>query len=162
MSIFNYPRYPDWTSRWAYFIQDCLHLRTDLKVDWEHINCTQFSGQGIAAITGHDPYEEGGWEGKFSTPEEAADTIKAAGFSSLDELIASLFKEVPLSMAWPGDVVLIKAAPQMDLSVGVVKMMPHGVVLADPPFFYAVTHEGLGRGDLYGDAVRAFAVGREI
>lgn len=159
--MFVYPRYPDWTARWAHFIKDSLDLWEDLKLDWGGVNCTQFSGQGVEALTGHNPYEEGGWADKFGTPQEAADAIVEAGFNTLDDLIAALFPEVPLSMAWPGDVVLIAAAPQGDLSVGVVQKMPHGVALADPPFFYAVTPEGLGRGPLYTQAVRAFAVGRE-
>lgn len=130
-----------------------------MKLDWGHINCTQFSGSGIEAITGHDPYVEGEWEGHFQDEWEAGKEIRRRGFETLDDVIADLFPEIPLAFVMPGDVVLIKSAA-WDGESRIV--MPHGVALADPPFFYAVTPEGLGRGDLYSDGVRGFAVGRSI
>lgn len=160
--MFTYPRLDDWTSRWAGFIKDSLDLRHDLVLDWDVINCTQFGGQGIEAITGHNPYEEGGWQEKFTTSKDAVVAIKAEGFTTLDDLIASLFPEIPLAFTWPGDVVLIKAIPWGEASANERKTMPHGVALADPPFYYAVTEQGLGRGDLRAEGIRAFAIGHEV
>jgi hypothetical protein len=158
--MFECERLPDWTARWAEFIQDCLDLSSDLKLDWGHINCTQFSAPGIEAITGKNPYEEGGWEGLFDSPMSAAKEIRKRGFNNLDEVIASLFPEIPLAFVWPGDVVLIKASPTHESEPS--QIMPHGVGLANNPFFFAVEERGLGRGDLFTSAIRAFAVGHQI
>lgn len=159
--MFTHPRLNDWTGRWSEFIKDTLDLAGDLRLDWAGINCTQFSGQGIEALTGHNPYEEGEWEGKFTTALSAAKEIKKRGFNTLDDVIASLFpNEVPLAYAWPGDVVLIQTVPWTEEDVRAV--MPHGVCLAEPPYFYGVSPEGVGRGDLFKDAVRCFAIGREV
>jgi hypothetical protein len=158
--MFECDRLPDWTARWAEFIQDCLGLSADLKLDWANINCTQFSAQGIEAITGKNPYEEGGWEGLFDSPMSAALEIKRRGFNNLDEVIASLFPEIPLAFVWPGDVVLIRTTLTEDEAATAI--MPHGVGLANSPFFFAVEENGLGRGDLFLQATRAFAVGHTI
>lgn len=158
MATFTYPRYPDWTSRWSYFIKDSLDLQLDLVLDWESINCTQFVSQGIEAITGHNPYEEDGWVDTFTTAEGAGKAIRKRGYNTLDEVTEALFPEIPLSFVWPGDLVLIRSAP----CEATRQIMPHGWALADPPFFYVVGEQGLGRGDLLKEAIRGFAIGHEV
>jgi hypothetical protein len=158
MGTFTHPRLPDWTIRWTEFIKVSLDKAGELKLDWEDITCTQWSGDGIEAITGHNPYEP--FRGKHHGVMGACKAIKAAGFNSLDELIADLFEEVPLSMAHQGDLVLAKSGGWGE--EGSEEIMPHAVGLADPPLYWAVTEAGLGKGDLYADGVRAFAVGRVI
>lgn len=157
--MFTHERLPDWTARWAHFIKDGLDLSPDLQLDWENINCTQFSASGIEAITGHNPYEEEEWLGTFTNSIGAALEIRRRGFETLDDVIASLFPEIPLAFVWPGDVVLISSTP-WDEAARVV--MPHGVALADPPYFYAVNEAGMGRGDLYASTVRAFGIGHSV
>lgn len=158
--MFMYPRLPDWTSRWAHFIKDTLDLASDLRLNWMDVHCAQFTGSGIEAITQHNPYEEDGWADKFTTAASAAKEIRKRGFTTLDDVIVSLFPEIPLAYAWPGDVVLVNTVPWTDEETRTV--MPHGVTLADPPFFYGVSPEGVGRGDLYQDAFKCFAIGREV
>lgn len=160
MVMFAYPRRPDWTGRWSEFIKDTLDLAPDLRLDWEHINCTQFLGQGIEALTGHNPYEEDGWAGKFTTPLSAAKEIKKRGYNTLDDVIADRFKEIPLAFTWPGDIVLVNTVPWANDETRLI--MPHGVTLAEPPFFYGVSEEGVGRGNLYTEAYKCFAVGHEV
>lgn len=158
--MFDYERRPDWTARWAEFIKDSLDLQPELCLDWEFTSCTSFAAQGIEAITGRNPFEEGEWDGKFTTPLSAAKEIKRRGFLTLDDVIASLFVEIPLAFAWPGDVVLVRALPWSDEEARSV--MPHGVGLVDPPYYYSPAELGLGRGDLYKEAVRAFAIGHGV
>lgn len=159
MSRFEHLRLPDWTQRWSEFIRDCQQIQSDLKLDWEHVNCTYLTGQGIEAITGHNPYDD--WEGKFTTSQGAAKEIKKRGFETLDDVMLDLFPEVPLSMVWPGDVVLIRTLA-WDGDEELRTVMPHGVALADPPVFWAITLDGMGTGPLYEQAVKALAVGREV
>jgi hypothetical protein len=166
--MFTYPRIDNWTGKWSEFVKDTLDLQRDLILDWGDINCTQFSADGIEAITDHNPYDEGEWRGKFSSSLSAVKVIKRRGFNTLDDVIASLFPEIPLSFVWPGDVVLVKSVPwsdETDAADGTLfarEVMPHGVALADPPYYYAVTEQGVGKGDLYKEAVRGFAVGHTI
>lgn len=156
---FTHPRLPDWPARWSEFVKDCLDLTADLKLDWEYIHCAQFSGSGIEAITGHDPYEP--FKGKFKTAHGGMKVIKEEGFNTLDDLIAALFEEVPLSLAQSGDIALARTI-SWEGDEEARTIMPHGVVLCDPPVYYAVTPEGFGKGNLYEDSIRAFAVGRSI
>lgn len=155
---FTYPRYPDWPARWAEFIRDCQQLSSDLSIDWEYINCLQFAMMGVEAITGHDPYDQVRQD--VSTPLSAIKAIKAQGFNTLDEVPPALFDEIPLAFAQPGDVLLVNAAPWSD-NEEILTVIPHTVALADPPFYYAPGLEGLGRGHMYKEALRAFAVGHK-
>lgn len=158
-TLFMHKRLPDWTARWSEFIKECQELERDLTFDWSHINCTQFMGQGIEAITGHNPYEP--YEGTFTNALGAARVVKKNGFDTLDDFVAFTFKEVPIAMAWPGDIALVKPIGWEEEEEAVA-VMPHGVVLVDPPIYHSVAQGGLVKGDLYADAVRAFAVGREV
>lgn len=159
--MFTHERLPDWTIRWAEFVKDCLDISSDLRLDWENTTCTSFCAQGIEVLTGHNPFEEGAWAGTFTNTWEAAKEIRKRHFETLDDLIANLFPEIPLAYAWPGDVVLIKAI-DWNAEEESKLVMPHGVALADPPVYLAVTEEGFGKGDLYGGAVRAFGIGHTV
>lgn len=158
MGTFTYLRLPNWSIRWVEFMQRSLEQAGDLKLDWEDVTCTQWSGDGIEAITGHNPYEP--FRGRHHGILGACKAIKGAGFDTLDDLITSLLDEVPIGMAHQGDLILVRTsgwgAEMAEL------IMPHAVGLADPPLYWAVTTDGLGKGDLYADGFKAFAVGRII
>lgn len=161
---FKATRRIDWTVRWVEFIKDSLDLKSDLVLDWEHITCTSWCGSGIEEITGVNPFDP--YEGKFSTVLGACKVIQQTGCKSLDELIAKIFVETPIGHAQTGDLVLVKASPEWlgDLDEGELfasDIMPHGLALVDPPFFWCVTPQGLAKGQLYRDGVRAFTVGRK-
>lgn len=151
MGTFTTPRRIDWPVRFTEFMKDSLDLALELKLDWEFVSCTSFVGDGIEAITDENPFDP--YRDQFKDAIGAARVIKQAGFSTLDDLIASAFDEVPVGMAQTGDVVLVKSMQPSDV-------MPHGLGLVDPPLFFAVNEEGLGKGDLYVDGFRAFKVGR--
>lgn len=183
-SEFRTPRRADWLLRWAEFIKDSLDLKKDLALDWSYTTCTSWSGDGIEAITGSNPFDP--WRDQFSTMLGAAKVIRQSGFNTLDDLIAYMFQEIPLGMAQSGDLVLTpslvsvsrwradieKDGPENtdtntkgNTSGDTIEpdlVMPSGVALADPPVFWAVTEKGLGKGKLYTEHNRAFAVGRSI
>lgn len=152
-------RYRDWPIRWVEFIKDCQDVGSDLRLDWEDMNCIQWACQGIEALTGHDYYAEfAGTKGALG----AVRRIREEGFNTLDHLIGSILKEVPIAMAHQGDLVLVRTEAWDNLVQDGHAVMPHGVALADPPFFWCVTPEGLGKGELYMQGVKAFAVGRVV
>lgn len=155
---FTYPRFPDWPSRWAEFIHDCQQLQPDLAIDWEYINCLQFAFMGVEVLTGHDPYEA--FNQDVVSPTTAIRAIKKWGYNTLDEGLADMFPEVPLAFAQPGDIVLVNPVDWSNDHL-LTQVVPHAVALADPPFYYAPGLGGLGRGSMYKEALRAFAVGYE-
>jgi hypothetical protein len=162
---FMHMRRPDWTVRWIEFMKDSQDIASDLALDWqgEGVTCTSWCGDAIEVLTGHNPFEP--FRGTFDGVLGAVKVIKKAGFNSLDDLIASLFPEVPVGMAQQGDLALVRTTRWSEESgdgLFAEEVMPHGVAMIDPPAFWAVTEGGLGRGDLYVDAVRAFAVGRLV
>lgn len=159
--FFTFPRRKDWATRLTYFMKDSLDLVEDLKLDWSYVTCCSWVCDAIEQMTGHNPYEA--FAGRYDTPLGAAKAIRASGFNTLDELVAYRYKEVPIGLAQWGDLVLVKTLDTFQAEepdAGLV--MPHGLALAEPPFFWCVTEEGLGRGDLYVQGVRAFAVGRPV
>jgi hypothetical protein len=128
------------------------------RVYWKDITCTSFAGDGIEAITGHNPFDA--YRGAFDNQLGAIKVIKQRGFETLDQLIGSLFDEVPIGLAQVGDLVLVKA--EYDLDIDARTVMPHGVALADSPMYWCVVEGGLASGQLYVDGFKAFAVGRDI
>lgn len=163
---FTAMRRPDWSIRWTEFIKDSLDIATDLQIDWDSrgITCASWAGDGIEVLTGENPFDP--YIGSFDGIIGACKAIKKAGFNTLDDLVASMFPEVPVSMAQMGDLVLVRTArwdgDHLLVDTFSDDVMPHGIALVDPPLYYAVTDQGLGKGDLYKDGVRAFAVGRLI
>jgi len=167
MARFSTMRRPDWTIRWTEFMKDSMDLAVETRLDWDDdgITCTSWAGDGIEALTGANPFDP--YRGSFNGILGACKAIKESGFKSLDDLIASLFQEVPVGMAQTGDLVLVRSVDWAQTALEhneykVTAIMPHAVALVDPPLYWAVTEQGLGKGDLYADAVRAFAIGRTI
>lgn len=170
---FTAVRRVDWEIRFTHFMHESKQLQSDLILDWEHITCTSWVGQGIEEITGMNPYEP--FDGLHKSIAQACRTIRQSGFSNLDDLIAALFGhgEIPIAYATRGDLVLAPivegwcSEPQQDGPDDLVSasdatlVMPHGVALADPPFYWAVTPQGLGKGPL-STAHRVFAIGRDV
>ena len=157
--VFPYRRLKDWPSRFVHFIKDSQDLSDSLLLDWENMNCLQWACMSVEAITGHNPYEQ--FDPKDGSLKQVVKTIQERGYTSLDAIVEEHFYEVPLAMAQQGDLVLVVA--DWDAGDSIAQVMPHGVAVCDPPSYWCVLPEGLGKGDLYGGAVvRAFAVGRDI
>lgn len=168
-------RKPDWEICFTHFMRDSIKAQNEhgLILDWEHVTCTSWVGQAIEEITGMNPYAP--FDGLHKSIAQACRTIKIAGFSNLDDLISALFghNEIPLGYVTKGDLVLAPTpngwcvAPQQDGPDDLVTrqeatlVMPHAVALADPPFYWAIGFNGLGRGKL-ADVSKVFAIGRDV
>ena len=156
--LFPYERRQDWQVRWVEFIKDCLDIAADLRLDpdWGVLNCIQWSCSGIEELTGHNPYEELQFHEEVKSVATATRAVTSRGYKTLDQLLGSLFYEVPVGMCQSGDLVMAQVPNVVEGNV----VFPHAAVLADPPFYWCVTPEGLAKGDLYQDGRIAFAVGR--
>ncbi len=160
MALVDTPRRKDWMSRWVHFIVDSQALGSDLSLDWETMNCLKWACMGVEAITGYNPYEA--FDPADNSLREVLRTIKDRGYDNLDQIIESHYPEIPISLAQQGDLVLVAADWDGSVDTATLQVMPHGVALADPPFFWCVMPDGLGKGDLYKYGLRAFVVGRRI
>lgn len=156
--LFPYRRRKDWAPRFVEFIRDSQGIGTDLKLNWTDMNCLMWCCMGIEAMTGENPYEN--FNPDAHSIKEVVRVITSRGYDSLDQILEAHWEEVPIAMAQQGDLVLVEALWDVDSSIKAV--MPHGVALADPPFYWCVAPEGLAKGDLYLNGRRAFAVGRNI
>lgn len=166
MGTFTHERLPDWPTRFAFFLSDSQDIAEDLKLDWDNVTCTSWSGDMIEAITGHNPYDP--FMGRHKSIASAARVIKEAGFSSLTELMLSLFDEVPVGKLQAGDLYMPSArwAASCHMSpentTQCLEVMPHAVAVADPPFFWCVGPTGLEKGELYTTPGIGLAVGRSV
>lgn len=155
---FLLPRRFDWTTRWVEFMQDSKAIASDLKLDWHNLNCLEWCCMWIEECTGQNPYDE--VKEEASSLLGAASAIKNRGFQSLDQLIGSYLPSSPVGMLQQGDMVMVKTPPEWGAEDGALAhLMPHGCALADPPFYWCVTQEGLGRGLLYEEGVSGFLIG---
>lgn len=163
---FNTPRFFDWTIRWVEFMKDSKDLSKELSLEWDGVTCGSWAGDGVEAITGVDPYEE--FRDAFTSPMGAAKAIMKAGYKNIVELMDDRFQKIPVGMAQSGDLLLLPLAHwTADLqtesaSQEIQAVMNMAIGLADPPFYWAVSNEGLGYGDLYSDGILAYRVGERI
>lgn len=157
--LFPYARRQDWSVRWVEFIKDSLDIAADLRMDpdWGSLNCIQWACTGVEELTGHNPYEELGFDAEVKSVATACRAVTSRGFTTLDHLLGSLFDSVPVGMCQSGDLVMVRVPELVGNNV-----FPHAAALADPPFYWVVTLEGLAKGDLYVDGVAAYAVGRKV
>lgn len=173
MHTFEHKRLPNWDVNLTHFMVKSQMRASTLKLDWANTTCTSWVGEAIEVITGYNPYES--FKGRHKSIASACRAIKEAGFTTLDDLIASMFVEIPVAFAQRGDLILAAAARsargiseayteqhgEFEETEG-AQVMPNAVGLADPPRYWAIGPEGLVFGDLYTGVARAFAVGRDI
>jgi len=160
----NPPRYahlkrlPNWQIRLNRFIVESVEQGQKLALDWHDITCCSWTAQWVEAITGVNPYVGAGYEGKHSTPAEAAKLILRDGYNTFDEVLESFFTEVPPIMAHRGDICLVgvRDIPE-DIPYDRV-VIPHAVGGVDDYFFWVVNPEGLARGKK-DQILRSFIIG---
>lgn len=127
-----------------------------LGFDWDpkkanSFHCLTFSSTMVEAITGRNIYQEMASDKVYDTPLAAMRVLKDMGFSSVDQLIGSIFEEKRVTRAIRGDLVMIPS----DIEEPGLKLV---VAVADPPFFWVVSSvHGLSRGNIL-DAQKAYSV----
>ncbi|MDQ7775251.1 MAG: hypothetical protein Q4615_04710 [Paracoccus aminovorans] len=137
-------RLPDWRARFA---AEMDRQRRD-PFAWGTQDCALGLAAGaVEAITGADLRV--GWRSKYKTPAGALKAIKAKGFDSLPDLIASLLPEVPPAFADVGDIGVIE---ESDGALG------HALCVVDASGLIVLTDAGHGRRPR-ADMIRAFKVG---
>lgn len=136
-------RLPDWRARFA---AEMDRQRRD-PFAWGSQDCALGLAAGaVEAITGADLRV--GWRSKYKTPAGALKAIKAKGFDSLPDLLASLLPEVPPAFADVGDIGVIEADGPLKQALCVV----------DASGLIVLTEAGHGRRPRE-DMIRAFKVG---
>ena len=154
-------RYPDWELRLSEFFRECVEEKVCL--DWENFHCGSWAADAIIAITGFDPLEA--YRG-ITNPLRIAKAMKKNGVFSQATGAANLFTEVPVVYAQRGDLLMVPSGafsePAMETLEAIkamgVDLFSDACCIADPPFAWTLTEEGLGRLPIL-TAHRAFSIG---
>jgi hypothetical protein len=135
-------RLPGWRKR----LDDLIEEIRRRPFDWKNADCAiAFGARAVEAINGKDlaaPYR-----GEYKNSNEAFAVMKKAGFKRLDDMVASLLPEIPVSFAQVGDIVTFPKKDRFKATIGVV----------NGERVFVVTEEGLGTLELT-QAKRAFKV----
>ncbi len=144
-------RLPNWRERFANFIVEMQTLNNASRVtfDWDPakddaMNCLQFGSKAVEAQTGIDLYSKLAKDHQYTGPITALKVLHNLGYTSLDQLIGSLFNTVPIVQAKMGDLLVIPARdlPENHPLNGVV-------AVCAPPFYYTISSEkGFARGKI--------------
>lgn len=116
--------------------------------DWEsqHDCGLGLTARLVEAVTGVDHGAD--YAAAYRTPEQAYRVMKAAGFDSLGDLVASILPEIHPSMARVGDVAAFRTEDRFGYSLGIV----------NGERVFVLREDGFGTMDLL-QADRAFSVG---
>lgn len=129
-------RHPDWQTRLASYLAEVR----ELPFSYGFHDCALFVAGAVKAMTGDDPAR--GWRG-YRSHAAGIRKLRAAGYEDHVARAASLFAEVPVVDAMPGDIAVV--ATETGPALGIVQGR----------LIYLVTPEGLGLRPR-GDAQRVF------
>lgn len=132
-------RKPDWKLHLMQYLAECA--RRPFEVG-QH-DCALFWAGAVEAMTGVDPADK--WRGKYTTIAGGLKLLKKAGFSDHVAVAASMFVEIPVAFAAPGDLAVLPAAddPSSLAMAGIVQgegiyhLAPTGLAVA--PLISATT-----------------------
>lgn len=134
-------RLPDWRAR----LQAEIEAQRHAPFAWGARDCALgLAGGVVQALTGVDLRR--GWRGKYKTARGAMKALRAAGFESLGDAVASMLPEIHPSQAHVGDLALVNEG-----EIGALAVFNGGVLVV-------LTVDGLGVRERSA-AVRAFKVG---
>jgi hypothetical protein len=101
-------------------------------------DCALFAAGAVAAMTGVDLAAD--WRGRYRTERGGLRMLRAAGYRDHAEFAAAHFSEVPVAMAWPGDLAQLDlgAVPVLGVvqGAGIYVLRPEGI--ATVPLLRAV------------------------
>lgn len=169
---FTFPRLTDWPARLTAFLLD-MKSRNDLgslAFDWdpsnpEAENCLTFAGSAMEALFGVNPYTEIGMSLAYTNPREALEALESVGYSSMEDVLSTLFRSQNTSSTKRGDLVLIPAGYARDsdgTNLHTMTGLRWATAVADPPYFWVVsTAYGLSQGPI-NKAVQSFDTFRMI
>jgi hypothetical protein len=96
-------RAPDWRRKLELYVAAAASRRFDFG---EH-DCAMFAAGAVAAMTGADPAAP--YRGRYGTLNEGLELLRAAGFGDHLDMADSLFEEIPVARARPGDLAAVAA-----------------------------------------------------
>ncbi len=144
-----YPKLPDWEARLHDFMYQAIKAPGDQVLDWVTRTCGSWVADAVHAQTDHD----------FYAPLRSGDSIMSvvrllhiAGFKTMEEYVAAQLPRVELVFARRGDVLLVPAQYGQSNFEGTSldKIgLSSCVALADPPFYWCISSEGLVKGNMY-------------
>lgn len=138
---------PDWRARLAAWTERNRAYR----FRWGWFDCAIAAADAVEAMTGFDSLAALGVEADWKDEQTAFEAMVKAGFGQLSDAAAALFPEIHPAFAQIGDVAAIATETKFGDALGIV--IGDRVLVATP--------NGLDSRPL-GEAVRAFAVAREI
>lgn len=116
------------------------------------MHCISFASYMVNAITGTDYYEQLAAPLQYDSPLSAMKALKSLGYSSVDQLIGSIFDTCALPFVTRGDLVMLPASENEPEGLRLA------VAVADPPFVWTVHPEhGVARANI-SQAIKAYKV----
>lgn len=155
-------RLPNWAERLVKYITWCRDYPGGLKFGWDPsnqgtANCLTFAGGAVEAQTGINYYENMAAAEEYNDIAAAKLILNARGFSSVDQLIGSIFEPKKVTHATFGDLIIIPANNEMVPGIELVGMN-QAVAVAEPPHYWCISSKfGLSKGHMR-DAVKAYNV----
>lgn len=108
-------RLPDWNARLHAFVDSVKRS----PFAWASHDCfCGWAADAVEAMTGEDIATA--YRSAYSTPKGAVDVMKAAGFATLADLVASHLPEIHLSQAHVGDIAAIEDDSPFGYTLGIV------------------------------------------
>lgn len=97
------PRKHDWQLHLMQYLADCARKPFE---PGQH-DCALFWAGAVEAMTGEDPASM--WRGKYTTIAQGLRLLKKAGYPDHVAVAASIFDEIPVAFAAPGDLAVLPA-----------------------------------------------------
>jgi hypothetical protein len=132
------------TSGWEERLTDFL-VQSEVNgvcCDWTTTHCAKWSNEAVILQNERNVYSLFDQGNEITDPAEAYKAIRKAGYEDFNAVIAAHFKEKPIAFANRGDLVFIRADGPDFEGLG----MSFALGIADPPFWYALGKDRLGRG----------------
>ena len=153
-------RVDNWNMRFLEKLEELKRQNQEqlLEFDWDPskqaYHCLTFGSTMVEAVTGRNYYQEMAGSEQYDSALGAMRVLQKMGFTSVDQLIGSIFEEKPKAFVIRGDLVMVPG----ELGVEDPEGLRLVVAVADPPYFWVVNSvHGLSRGSMK-HVIKAYGV----
>lgn len=114
-------------------VKEFIDSKYNKPMDWDGNDCLLGLAAPLARLISGNDKMFSAYAGKYTTPEGAIRTFKAAGFDSLADLVASEMREISISECEAGDVIAMPIKGTFKYTLGVFDgeqyliYAPHGL-----------------------------------
>lgn len=91
---------------WETRLMEAVQRHDSMPLEYGTSDCIIHIADCIEAVTGEDPMAS--YRGAYASEEEAGELLVSLGASDVEELLESLYEEVPPALARRGDVGVVK------------------------------------------------------